>query len=72
VSRNAPPDVQGEVLGLNSSVNALAQSIPPIVSGYLAGVLTPETPLMLSGVVIIFGAFIFWTTFRPSLFVNKK
>lgn len=72
VSRNAPPDVQGEVLGLNTSVNALAQSIPPIVSGYLAGVLTPETPLMLSGTVIIFGAFIFWTTFKPSSFVNKK
>lgn len=72
VSRNAPPDVQGEVLGLNSSVNALAQSIPPIVSGYIAGVLTPETPLMLSGTVIIFSALVFWTTFKPTSLVNKK
>ena len=36
VSRSAGESVQGEILGMNPSVTAVAQAIPPVVAGYLA------------------------------------
>jgi hypothetical protein len=36
VSRSAGESVQGEILGVNPSVTAVAQAIPPVVAGYLA------------------------------------
>ncbi|MGZ4932697.1 MAG: MFS transporter, partial [Halobacteriota archaeon] len=34
ISRSADQSIQGEILGINASVAALAQSIPPIIAGY--------------------------------------
>jgi MFS family permease len=66
VSKSAGPEVQGEVLGLNSSVQALAQSIPPVLSGYLAGTLHPDAPLMAAGITIITAGILFILYYRPS------
>lgn len=52
VSRRASDDVQGEVLGINSSVQALAQSIPPVLSGYVAASISPSAPIVVSSVVV--------------------
>jgi MFS family permease len=54
ISKRADSHVQGEVLGINASVQALAQSIPPILSGYIAASISPTTPLVIAGVVTIF------------------
>jgi len=35
VSRSAGPKIQGEILGINASIMALAQTIPPILSGFI-------------------------------------
>ena len=35
-SRSAGESVQSEILGINASVTAVAQAIPPVVAGYLA------------------------------------
>lgn len=59
VSRSAGPEIQGEVLGLNSSIQALAQSFPPIISGFLASLIKPSTPVLVSAIIIIFSGIFF-------------
>lgn len=66
ISKNADASIQGEVLGIGSSVTALAQMIPPILSGYIAASLKPETPIIVSVVVILLAACVFWFFFHPS------
>jgi DHA1 family tetracycline resistance protein-like MFS transporter len=53
---------QGSVLGINSSVQALAQSIPPLFAGVIAAVFAPTTPILFAaftigaaGVIFILG-----------------
>jgi DHA1 family tetracycline resistance protein-like MFS transporter len=67
ISRSAGPEVQGEVLGLNSSVQALAQAIPPALSGYIAATITPETPMLVSAAMIILSGLVFWILYKPTL-----
>jgi hypothetical protein len=57
--------VEGEVLGINSSVAALAMSIPPILSGYIAADLGPNTSIHIAGFVILLSAVVFWLFYRP-------
>ncbi|MGZ4920428.1 MAG: MFS transporter, partial [Halobacteriota archaeon] len=44
ISRSADQSIQGEILGINASVAALAQSIPPIIAGYLAAEIVAQAP----------------------------
>jgi MFS transporter, DHA1 family, tetracycline resistance protein len=64
ISRTAGPEIQGEVLGINTSVQALAQTIPPVLSGYIAARLSPTTPILTAVIVMLIGAVIFWTTYK--------
>lgn len=66
ISKNADAEIQGEVLGISASVTALAQLIPPILSGYIAAGLRPETPIYVSAAVILIAAGMFWVFYRPS------
>ncbi len=52
ISRAADASVQGEVLGINGSVSALATSIPPLLAGILAASFAPSTPLVIAATVI--------------------
>lgn len=65
VSRNADAKIQGEVLGINSSVQALAQAIPLMLSGYIAAKLTPDSPLLVSAAVIAASGFVFLFLYKP-------
>ncbi len=65
VSKSVDWSVQGEILGVNASVQALAQAIPPILSGYIAASLSPEAPILVSGVVILAAALLFIFFFKP-------
>lgn len=65
ISKNADASIQGEVLGINSSVSALAMMIPPVLSGYIAAAVKPETPIIVSTVVILIAAIFFWFFFHP-------
>lgn len=60
VSRLADPQIQGEVLGINFSVQALAQSIPASLSGFIAANMGPNTPVVVSASVMMFAAAVFW------------
>ncbi len=65
VSKRASAAMQGEVLGINMSVTSLAQAIPPILSGFLAAELAPETPVYVAGIVVFVAWLIFTWKVRP-------
>jgi len=64
ISRSVDAKIQGEVLGISSSVQALAQSIPAVLSGYLAAAFTAEAPIIVAAVIIAFAGTIFWVMYR--------
>ncbi len=65
ISRSAGVTIQGEVLGINSSLQALAQTIPPVIAGYIAANLNPEDPILVSSIVIFFAWLTFMLFYKP-------
>lgn len=64
ISRITPKELQGEALGINASVMALAQSIPAILSGYVASV-NEALPIVVGSAVVALGGIAFWLLFKP-------
>ena len=65
LSRSASPRIQGKVLGINASVQALAQTLPPVASGIIASAIDPGAPLAVSALILIASALFFRTVFQP-------
>lgn len=65
LSRSASPRIQGEILGINSSVQALAQTLPPLLSGVVAGRLGPGSPLIVATTSIIGAGLFFRLLYTP-------
>ena len=65
ISAIAGPERQGEVMGINSSVEALAQGIPAILSGYVASIWV-GLPIVVSSAVLAFSGVMYW------IFVKKS
>lgn len=65
VSKSAGKEVQGEVLGINASVQALAQAIPAVISGYVA-TMGVRVPVITGAGIMILSGVIFWILYRPS------
>lgn len=65
LSKSAPADQRGEIMGISSSVQALAQAIPAILSGFIAAALAPTTPLLIAAMTIILSGVFF-------IFLYKK
>jgi DHA1 family tetracycline resistance protein-like MFS transporter len=59
LSRSVAPEVQGEILGIGSSIQALAQALPPLCSGFIAASLAPPAPVLAASVTM----FLAWATF---------
>lgn len=58
ISKSAEAKMQGEILGINASVAALAQAIPPALSGFVAALVLPRQPIVIAGVLaLISGVF---------------
>jgi hypothetical protein len=66
VSSVSDQDIQGEVMGIYSSVEALAQGIPAVISGYIA-TLAVWMPSVVASAMMVLGGLLFWVTFRPSM-----
>ncbi len=64
VSSIAGPKIQGEVMGINSSVEALAQGIPAVLSGYIASV-GIGLPIKVGSIIVISGGILFWLLVKP-------
>jgi MFS transporter, DHA1 family, tetracycline resistance protein len=60
VSRSADKDIQGQILGINSSVTGLAQTVPPIIAGYMAALFSPIIPLYVAAAIVFLAGIIFW------------
>lgn len=66
ISRSGNQDNQGEILGINASLQALGQGIPPLLSGLLASRLDPSFPTLASALVLLCSAVIFNLFYRPN------
>lgn len=51
VSKKSSDRHQGEVLGINSSLQALGQAIPPMFSGFIAASFSPAAPTIFAGLI---------------------
>ena len=65
LSRSVAPQVQGEILGIGSSIAALANSLPPLLGGFVAASFAPEAPVLAAGVTMLVAWGIFVALFRP-------
>lgn len=59
LSKKAPANQRGEIMGISSSVQALAQTIPAILSGFIAASLAPTTPLFVASIIIVISGLAF-------------
>ncbi len=66
ISNSVGPETQGEILGINASVAAMAQAIPAILTGFIAASLTPSSPSIVAAGVIILGGIIFITSLQET------
>lgn len=71
VSVSSGKDEQGEVLGIEASVQSLAQAIPAIVSGYVA-TMGVNMPVIVGGVLIVLGGLLFALFYRSSKRVDGE
>lgn len=53
LSVNADKRSYGKILGLNASLYALAQSIPPALSGIIATIYSIQVPLLVAGALMV-------------------
>lgn len=72
ITRVTNPKIRGEVMGINSSSNALSTTIPAVLSGYLASNYIMY-PVLIGGVCTIIGGLLFIYKFKPSktIFDNR-
>ena len=54
----------GEILGIEASVQSLAQAIPAIIAGYVA-TLGVNMPVIVGGSTIVVGALIYNLFYKP-------
>ncbi len=64
ISRTADQSIQGEVLGINSSVTAIAQSIPTLLAGIVAARVSATAPIVVGAGLIILAGLFFIAVFR--------
>jgi len=65
LSRSVAPQVQGEILGIGSSIAALANSLPPLIGGFFAASFAPSAPVLAAGSTMLLAWAVFFTLFRP-------
>ena len=71
VSLSANNKMQGEVLGIEASVQALAQAIPAILAGYVA-TMGVNMPVIVGGAAVCAGGLIFNVFYRTPKLVERE
>jgi DHA1 family tetracycline resistance protein-like MFS transporter len=66
LSNNSADDVQGEVIGINQSIQSLATAIPPLAGGFLM-TLSPKAPMLLGCYCALIG----WMIYLVYYFRNQ-
>lgn len=70
VSSVAERKIQGEVMGINSSAEALGQGIPAVMSGYIASIAV-WLPSVVAASVMVFAGLLFWVIFKPKYILHE-
>lgn len=70
ITRVTPHNIRGEAMGINSSANALAQAIPAMLAGYIAGH-HARLPILVGSACIFLGGIIFWVIFKPEQHIES-
>ena len=65
LSRSVAPEMQGEILGIGSSIQALANALPPLAGGFVAASLAPEAPVLAASLTMGVAWLVFVRMFRP-------
>ncbi len=65
VSNMAGKESQGEILGINQSIQSVGQALPPMISGALAGINT-KLPIVAASILIFTAWVVFIAFFRKS------
>ncbi len=65
ISARSDRNIQGEVLGISASVNALAQALPPLVAGFVAAAFAPTTPIVVASLFVFFSWLVFLKARKP-------
>ncbi|MBK7408206.1 MAG: MFS transporter [Saprospirales bacterium] len=65
VSEQAGPQQQGEILGINQSMQSLGQAIPPLIAGYLNTV-SGSLPITVGATFVFLGWLVYVGFFSPS------
>ena len=65
VSNAATADSQGEVLGINSSIQAFAMAIPPIIAGVISSI-SPSLPILVGSGFIFLAWVVFIFIYKPN------
>lgn len=66
ISRSAEPGMQGQAMGIYSSVQSLAQVPASILVGYITTSVTSSQPLVVASVCIALGGLCFVFLFKPT------
>jgi DHA1 family tetracycline resistance protein-like MFS transporter len=73
VSNLSSEETQGEILGINQSIQSLAQSIPTIAAGFiLSKYKNPEVPILLAAVATLAAWIIFIYFFKSKKYNKEK
>ncbi len=64
LSTVAKKENQGEVLGINASLAALAQTIAPVLSSFIAAPLGSRAPIIVAAVMVVLTGFFFAAAYR--------
>lgn len=65
VSNLTPKDEQGEIIGINQSIQSLAMAIPPIIAGFFAAIYY-KLPVIIGSAFIFLAWIIFITLFKKA------
>ncbi len=60
ISNLADKKIQGEILGVNQSIQSLAQIIPPIIAGFIVSI-DKSLPITVSAACLFAGWLLFFT-----------
>lgn len=67
ISELADADSQGEIMGINQSVQSLGQTLPPVIAGIVSA-LHPSFPIVTASVITL----VAWLVFTVAFFGKKK
>lgn len=70
LTKKTDEKVRGEVLGINSSVNSLGQSLPPLFAGAIAAVSASYVPIVIASLVVCSAGIVFIYKVKKNLSLN--